>query len=233
MKYQIPLKGESKLKIKYFVLLILCIILLTGCNTVDANKNVEDVRVQYLDEFQQLKNERDKISSDNKKLEDKLAQLNSELEQCKNESVSQISQLESDILEKDMLIDKYEYENNLFDTYDTVPNKFLLALMDKDYEKMNDVLGDPLEIREEDGSIYVYENNEFKAFLGKSNYEASGYTIHGFNYLESEELFIIYGQIFYEADGEYVTPPTYIDMGFKVNKDNIPSLTIDWVSRDV
>lgn len=229
----IDFEGEVVLKIMHIIFISLCVLSLTACSSTETFSGVTEEAKQYQEEIQTLNNEVERLNLDNRELEKEITELDIELQQVKEDTSKKISELEVDMMDKDKLIEKYKYEEELYDTYDTVPNMFMLGLMQKDFTKMNEILSDNMEIKETDGSIYVYENNEIIAFIGKTKFEATNYTIHGFNYVEKDEMFIVYAQIFYEDNGEFVSPPTYIDLGFKVNNLPLYPITIDWVSRDV
>jgi len=133
----------------------------------------------------------------------------------------------------EQLVDYYEYEKELFDSFDSIPIKFMIALKEKDLKAMNELLNEKIEIRNKNGAYEVYIDNEMCCSIGNQSYEATSFTIHGFRYHEEDEMLFIYAQIIYEDNGEFVTPPTYIDLGFKVDDMPMYPMDIDWISRDV
>lgn len=135
------------------------------------------------------------------------------------------------VLESQVALNRLE--KDLYDGCDMSVMYFLSALASKDLDALNALLADGLRVYRDGEDILSTNDQAQVAFLGRLSYESRGYTIHGFDYHEAAGRLTVYCQIFYQENGQGITPPTYIDLGFDVEDGHLIDLIIDGIGSDI
>jgi hypothetical protein len=188
----------------------------------EENRNLETTLMNLRDEVEELESSRLEI-------EEKVDLL----QQVKIGLVSRISELSTEIETNGESIKSfYEKEKDMYDSCDLIAIKFLRALEDKDVDTLNILINDDYKALIEDDCIIVDPGDE-TIWIGNLSYDTIGFTVHGFRYREDLGMLVIACQILYSENGEMITPPTYIDLGFEIDGDFPTDLIIDWIQHDI
>lgn len=175
---------------------IILILLLFSFSLMTACTNSEEA-------VSQLKEEKEKLTlslNENKAVQEKLSQRVTELEQQ---------------------VQHYQKEAEMFSVFSDLSRQFVQAHTSGDIDTLQTLLSDELVLEQNGHTLYIEDDTPYKwqVFTADGD-KLDDWAIQGFQYNKDNNTYMVHIREFYmNADEEPVSPPTFLNLTFKLVKD--------------
>lgn len=150
------------------------------------------------------------------KLKDEKETLTLDLTENKEE----IERLKEKIAGLEKQIETNEIENDLFPQLSNLSKDFVKAHTTGNKETLQTLLSDELILEERDKKLFIKANEDVEWLLYSADGQLEDWVIQGFHYDRENNTFTVHiREFFSDADGKSVSPPTFLNLKFKLYND--------------
>ncbi|ESU31965.1 hypothetical protein G3A_13750 [Bacillus sp. 17376] len=137
------------------------------------------------------------------------------------ENKAEIDRLNEKISEMEGQLETNQKENDLFSQMSYLSMEFVKAHTTGDKETLQALLSEELIMEERDNNLFVKNNDNVEWLLySADNHQLDDWVIQGFQYNPENDTYTVHiREFFSDANGEPVSPPTFLNLKFKLYND--------------
>lgn len=194
-------EGKGMNSLKKFLLLIVCFIpIMTACTDTET--------------VDQLMSEKETLAMD------------------LTENKEEIERLNAEIAGLEKQLETHQKEKDLFSQLSNLSREFVKAHTTGDKEAVQALVSEELTLEERDNKLWIKNSDNYDWLLHSVEFDQlDDWVIQGFEYFPEDDTYRVHiREFFSDANGEPVSPPTFLNLTFKLINEE---WKVDGVEFDV